>query len=197
MTEPRLRRHGLESALGNTRTGGAGALEIVVEANRGFINLRGPADSAGFIEMVETTIGQQLPLTPNTVTSGEHRIFWLGPDEWLISTAADRSTATCERLQTALDDLHAATNDLSGGFTGLTLTGDCIEQVLAKGCTLDLHTPHFPPGHCAQSGLAKANVLLRRDNAERFEIVVRRSFAEYLLAWLEHAAKDFGVKLSI
>ena len=70
------------------------------------------------------------------------------------------------------------------------------EQVLAKGCTLDLHAAYFPPGHCAQSDLAKANVLLRRDNAKRFEIIVRRSFADYLLAWLEHAGKDVGVRVT-
>jgi sarcosine oxidase subunit gamma len=60
---------------------------------------------------------------------------------------------------------------------------------LAKGCTLDFHPRVFRPGTCAQSGLAKANVLIRLgDDPDSFDVVVRRSFADYLLRWLRHAA---------
>jgi sarcosine oxidase subunit gamma len=53
-------------------------------------------------------------------------------------------------------------------------------------------------GACAQSGLAKASMLIGRiDDAEPvFEIIVRRSFADYVLRWLNHAAADFGVEFS-
>ncbi len=58
-----------------------------------------------------------------------------------------------------------------------------------------IFTPRvFAPGHCAQSGLAKARILLRQiDATPRFEVFVERSHAEYLWLWLKDAAQEFEV----
>jgi sarcosine oxidase subunit gamma len=74
------------------------------------------------------------------------------------------------------------------------LIGPGAREVLAKGCTLDLHPDEFKPGACAQSGLAKASVLLAMiDERPSFEIKVRRSFAEYVLLWLNYSGREFGI----
>ncbi len=54
--------------------------------------------------------------------------------------------------------------------------------MLAHGCSLDLDL--IPPGGCAQTLLARAQVILYRPDADTFRILVRPSFADYLRAWL-------------
>ena len=73
------------------------------------------------------------------------------------------------------------------------MSGPSARDVLAKGCPLDLHPAVFGPGDCAQTLLAKANVTLRCvDDSPRFELIVRRSFAEYAALWLHDAAMEYG-----
>jgi sarcosine oxidase subunit gamma len=151
----------------------------------GHINLRGNADDDQFVKGAAEVLGQGLPLQPNTVTRSEHRVYWLGPDEWQIVTPLDRAASRVAQLEKQLAGQHVAINDLSGGQVALHLSGGDVPALLAKGCTLDLHASVFRVGSCAQSGLAKANVLLGYiDAAPVYEIIVRLSFSEYLLHWL-------------
>jgi sarcosine oxidase subunit gamma len=132
------------------------------------------------------------------MTLGDHRVYWLGPDEWLIVTSINGTRELVTELREALSGQHASVAELSGGQIAMRINGPRVRDVLAKGCTLDLHPAEFAVGACAQSGLAKANVLIGRfDEESGFEIVVRRSFAEYLALWLEHAAAEFNVGFSV
>jgi sarcosine oxidase subunit gamma len=54
----------------------------------------------------------------------------------------------------------------------------------------------FGVDRCAQSHLAKAPILIRQvDESPSFEIVVRRSFADYLWVWLEDAASEYQLAI--
>jgi sarcosine oxidase subunit gamma len=113
------------------------------------------------------------PVEPNT-TGG--RALWLGPDEWLVIGAREGDFPDA-----------AAAVDVSANRVCFELAGDGVEDVLAQGCSLDLHPTAFAPGRCAQTLLAKAQVILHRRDAETFRILVRPSYAPYLRAWLEDA----------
>ena len=146
------------------------------------------------MQPVEKVLGQALPIKPNSVSVERHQVFWLGPDEWLIVTAAAGAADLAGQLQQATSDSHASVNDISGGQIALVLQGAKCRELLAKGCTLDLHPSVFTVGDCAQSGLARANVLLALvDEAPTFMIVMRRSCSEYLCRWLAHAGSDEGI----
>ena len=156
---------------------------------QGHINLRGSAADGRFVGSVEKTLGQPLPPAANKLTQSEHRVYWLGPDEWQIVTDLERAPDLLSELETALAGQHVALNDVSGGQVSLHLRGTNVPDLLAKGCTLDLHPSVFRAGDCAQSGLAKASVLLGCiGDAPLYEIIVRRSFSEYLLRWLRRQA---------
>lgn len=196
MSESLVRRHGLEPFLHGP--GGRPVREPGVSAtirgDLGHINLRGCASDPVFVRAVEQELGQALPLEPNTVSADQHRICWLGPDEWLVVSKAAGAAALAARLERALSGSHASVNDVSGGYVALVLHGTACRELLAKGCTLDLHPRAFAVGDCAQSGLAKANILVALvDDSPTFMIVVRRSFADYLGHWLAHAGRDAGV----
>lgn len=160
----------------------------------GHVNLRGDPDDPAFLTSVETALGFRPPLELNTVTeSGDLAALWLGPDEWLVLTRPDREAGVAEALRNALGDLHYAVTDLSGGQTVINIAGDRARDVLAKGCSLDLHPRVFGPGRCAQSVVGKAGVTIRQiDDSPSFDLIVRRSFAEYLALWLEDAAQEYG-----
>ena len=195
MSENGERRHGLEPFLAEAPAVADAGVTILVQSDTGFVNLRGnPADTR-FVEAAGGVLGQNLPLEPNTFTSGKHRVYWLGPDEWLVVTAAAAGTAAV--LDEALAGMHSAVNDVSGGNVALRLAGDNARDLLAKGCTLDLHPEEFPVSTCAQSGLARASVLLGLlDDTPAWEIIVRRSFSDYLCQWLAHSARDHGAHFS-
>ena len=115
------------------------------------------------------------------------------PDEWLVVTPPDAQTSLAQSLESALDGVHSSVTDVTGGQTVITLSGPRARDVLAKGCPLDLHPSVLRPGDCAQTLLAKANIIIRCvDDSPSFELIVRRSFADYAALWLHDAAQEYG-----
>ncbi|MED5421228.1 MAG: sarcosine oxidase subunit gamma family protein [Pseudomonadota bacterium] len=186
MTECLERRHGLESRVDAWPEGKLVALTI--RDDLGHLNLRGNPEDTEFLEAAEQALGLALPVEPNTMAEGDITIFWLGPDEWLILLPADAVSEIAAALESALQRMHFALNDVSGGQISIALKGSRVRELLAKGCTLDLHAKVFSRGLCAQSGLAKASVLIGlTGDDDEFILVVRRSFSDYLIKWLTNA----------
>ena len=160
---------------------------------RGYINLRGRADHTGFIAGILKVLGVEAPTRANTVIeAGENRIYWLGPDEWLIVTPAGQQDRVKQELLAALDAVFSSVVDNSSGLTMIHITGAEAAALIATDCPLDLHPQEFKPGQCAQTRLAKAGMTIAplADGAG-FELIIRRSFADYLLLWLQDAAIAF------
>ena len=159
----------------------------------GFINLRGRSGNTGFQAATLKVLGCEPPSAPNTVIdSGDYRIYWLGPDEWLIRTAAGQQDELKAKLHKALAAVFSSVVDNSSGLTSLHITGDNAAALLATDCPLDLHAREFKVGQCAQTRLAKAGMTLSLlADGTGFEVIIRRSFADYLLLWLQDAAVAF------
>lgn len=171
--------------------------KIQIQTDLGHINLRGSLANSDFLAAVKSVLKQDLPVAVNTMTIGDHRIYCLGPDEWQVVTSSDKTDGLATRLRDEFEKFHASVTDLSGGQIAIHLSGPKIRDVLAKGCTLDFDSADFGVGACAQSGLAKASMLIGHiDVTPVFEIVVRRSFSDYALRWLQHAAQDDGVNIT-
>lgn len=160
----------------------------------GQIDLRGDPGDTRFARAVGTVLGCLLPLNANTVQSAtDVTVLWLGPDEWLVLTQAGAETEIAARLREALRDLNAAVTDVTGNRARLRLSGPGAREVLLKGCGLDLHPRSFRPGQCAQTLLARAGVIVhQRDDAPTYDILPRRSFGEYMWAWLGDAMAEYG-----
>ena len=85
---------------------------------------------------------------------------------------------------------------MSGGQTVITIQGPHARGVLAKGCSLDLHPRVFSPGLCAQTLVAGVGAIIRQiDEKPSYDLIVRRSLAEYLAHWLEDAAQEYGLEV--
>ena len=198
MSEAGHRHHGLEPFFAEVESAPEARVAISVRTGRGFLNLRlNPRDRQA-LEAAERVLGQPMPLAANTFTAGKHRVYWLGPDEWLIATGAERASGLGGGLAEALDGFHGAVNDVSGGHVELRVSGAHARTALAKGCTLDLHPREFAPGQCAQTGLGRAAVLLAADGEpSTCTIIVRRSFSDYLCRWLANAAQPHGARFPV
>ena len=176
----------------------AGASAGVVISERpylGHMNLRGDSSDSTFADAVGSALGFDLPVEPNTVSGGSGMLaLWLGPDEWLVVTPPDERGAVAGRLGEALARVHSSVTDISGGQTLVNLSGGNAREVLAKGCSLDLHPRAFGEGRCAQTLVSGANVILVWAGPEpSFDLIVRRSFADYLALWLHDASLEYGV----
>jgi len=181
---------------------GAGTPGVVLTERPflGYVNLRGDAGDATFLAAVEGVLGVALPLDPNTVAEGvDSTVCWMGPDEWLIVLRPGAQTRCATGMRRALGELHASAVDTTGGYTLVNVAGARGRELLAKGCTLDLHPGSFSPGQCAQTNLGKAGVLLipreGSSGARSFDVFVRRSFADYLGLWLEHSGREYNVRI--
>lgn len=152
-------------------------------------NVRGDARDREFIAAVDGAIGVRLPTKPNTVARGaEYDALWLGPDEWLIRSTEARKPELEGKLRAALGTLFASAVDVGSGYTVVEASGDRVRDVIARGCPLDLHPQVLQPGQCAQSHYFKASIVLIPTAYDAFELVVRRSFADYFCRIMLDAA---------
>ena len=198
MSETTERRHGLEPFLASVESAPEACVDICVLSGYGFLNVRLDPRCEQAVDAAARVLGQPIPLAANTFTAGEHRVYWLGPDEWLIVTSGEGAAGLAGELAEAMAGFHAAINDVSGASVALRVSGVDARTVLAKGCTLDLRPRAFGPGRCARTGLAKATVLLSApDDASGYTIIVPRSFSDYLCRWLAHAARPHGVRFPV
>ncbi|MDE2925747.1 MAG: sarcosine oxidase subunit gamma [Acidobacteriota bacterium] len=201
MSDPR-QESPLAGFLSDTAAGDTGSPGVILTERPflGYVNLRGDAGDARFPAAVEGVLGVSIPVASNTIAEGEDiTVCWMGPDEWLVILPPGAQTQCVTDLSQALGQLHASAVDTTGGYTLVNVAGGRRRELLAKGCTLDLHPRSFSPGQCAQTNLGKAGVLLipRGDasDAESFDVIVRRSFADYLGVWLEHSGREYGLRI--
>jgi len=161
-------------------------LEVTAEPLVAAADLRlDPATPAS--TAVADLLGAAVPTTPNTWVATPHgRIAWLGPNEWLVR---DDSRAPHE-LEALLRVVVAAA-DVSAQRTELRLAGPLVRELLALGCSLDLHPSAFPPGNCAQTTLGQVGVVLLA-TVDAFHVLVWPSFAGHLADWLLDAAIEFS-----
>ncbi|MEU4158295.1 sarcosine oxidase subunit gamma family protein [Actinoplanes sp. NPDC026670] len=109
----------------------------------------------------------------------DSEVLALGPDEFLVvgpPGSEDRLTEACHGPEVSLVDVSAQR-------TALDLSGPGVRELLAFGCSIDLHPRVFAVGDCAQTVLAHTPVVLQRRETG-FRVLVRSSFAAHLAAWI-------------
>ncbi|MFF4212003.1 sarcosine oxidase subunit gamma [Streptomyces sp. NPDC001796] len=185
--------HAAERLAAATRSCG-GAVRLAELPFLAQVNVRLDAKSPA-ADAVGLALGCQLPLEPNTVVrAGDLTAVWLGPDEWLLVGPPGTQRELEGRIRAAAGDEPVSVTDVSAQRTTLLVAGPRARDLLSHGCALDLHPRAFGPGRCAQTTLARTQVVLvARDEARAgFWVLVRSSFAGYLTDWLLDAAVEYG-----
>lgn len=162
---------------------------------RGYLNLRGDAEDGRFLGAVAQVGGVELPIEPGTWNeAASSNAYWLGPDEWLLVVEGDEGVDIEARLSDALDGRFAVA-DVTGAQIQLELSGPDVGKVLQKSSPYDFHPRNFPPGRCAQTVFAKATALVAAREDSAFDIVFRRSYADYLKCWIADVAAEYGYRV--
>jgi len=165
-------------------------IRFIAHAALTLIDLRGDPQDAAFLASARRALGIALPLKPNTAVSGQGcEVLWLGPDEWLL--AGRDPTQINDRLPIE----HGFLTDVSHGRAGWRIGGPHALDLLAKGCSLDLHPRAFRAGDCAQTAFAHVGILLHRRATESFDLYCARSYAQHLWHSLTGAAAEFGYEV--
>lgn len=147
----------------------------------------GPAATARVAEAFGVAPGAE---ACRAVENGAHAALWLGPDEWMLVGFDADASALATGLEAALASEPHSLVDISHRNTGFTLDGAGAVDLLAEGCPLDLALPACPVGFCSRTVLGKAEVVLWRRGDETFHLECWRSYAPYLAAFLDQAARN-------
>ncbi|KXF82586.1 sarcosine oxidase subunit gamma family protein, partial [Enterovibrio coralii] len=182
------------SHLGKVKPQQAAGVHLHEHKNVSQLVLRGESTPA-FAGAVEKTLGVALPSQPCTTAAAEDvEVWWLAPDEWLIVSQERGAEQIEQSLRDALEG-HFSITDVTGGQTLLTLTGSHAIDVLKKSTSYDVDDRHFHVGRCVGTTFAKAQVFLKHSSENTYELVVRRSFADYVGLWIQDAADEYGIAL--
>ncbi|MGR0278664.1 sarcosine oxidase subunit gamma [Marinomonas dokdonensis] len=180
---PSLAEHGPQS----------GGVHLREHKLLGHLTLRCNPNNAEQLAAVEQVLGVALPLQPLTsVVQGDYSIRWMSPDEWLILVPGLETFAIESAFRDAMPGHYSLVNS-SGGSTVLELSGDNVIELLQKSVPVDLHLSVFPVGKVVSTLFAKTTVTIRRLENLRFELVVRRSFADYVWLWIQDASLEYGL----
>lgn len=169
---------------------GAEAGVAVAPVAARFWVLRGDLGAPAFREAVAGA-GLDLPRTPCTfLANGAATAYWLGPDEWLLAAFAAASDWAPPQLAAG------AAVDVSGAYLAWRLRGASVRSVLRQATSCDVHPRAFPPGRCVGTVFAKATALLAAHGDDDFELLVRRSYGDYVVRYLAAAGEDYGISFA-
>ncbi len=178
------------ASVAKAQQGSEGSVELTELKLRGHIVLRGKLTSDAFTQGVESVLGLALPGTLKLVENGDISIRWISPDEWLVVVPGERSFEIENALITAMQG-HCAIVNVSGGQTILRLSGRDAQNVLQKTTPLDVHPSSFPIGKVVTTVFAKTQAIISRTGEQEWELVIRRSFSDYVWLWLQDCCAEF------
>lgn len=154
----------------------------------GFLVLRGNAADTAFASGVEQAIGLALPDKLQSTVNGERRLCWISPDEWVLILPIGECFAVERALRDTLTG-HFAVVNVSGGQTLLIAEGAGAVRMLKKSTPYDVHASNFPVGKVVTSVFAKTQAVFIRADENQWQLIIRRSFADYAWRWIERAIR--------
>jgi sarcosine oxidase, subunit gamma len=140
---------------------------------------------------IEQMLGVAWPRQVGAVASGGRAdILCTGPTDWLAISTTCEATALALQLPEACEGCTYRATNVSQALACIEIQGPSVRELLLKGCALDLHPSHFPPGRCARTRFAALPVLIHCTQPATFRCIVTSSCRDYLLSWLTDAAEE-------
>lgn len=159
---------------------------------RAMIALRGDLAGAAMTQAVQAIAGVDAPRLRRFAVGGGYGVYWMSPDELMITGPYAEARAMVARLDEALADEPHLAVDVSDARQVYRLTGAAAREILAKGAPVDLHPGAFGVGDFRRTRLGPVAVAISQiaDSPDQFELICFRSYAEYVWRWLTASAKS-------
>ena len=160
----------------------------------GLLTIRAKADNASLAGALKSVLSLSIPSTLQSNSNGDYCLRWMSPDEWLLSAPISELFDIENKLREVLSG-HVALVNVSGGYTLLELSGEQVLNVLKKSMHYDVHPRNLAVGKVVNTSFAKSQVTLRCVAESHYELVVRRSFADYIWLWLQTSSREYGLQV--
>jgi sarcosine oxidase, subunit gamma len=122
---------------------------------------------------------------------GARTALCLGPDEWLFEAPAGDRDALLAAL--GGNSVPHSAVEVSDREVTLALEGPAVLDLLATGCPRDL--ARMPVGSGARTIYDSVQVVLAREDEDRFHLTVWRSFAPHVRTLLDIAVRELAAGL--
>ena len=135
--------------------------------------------------------GLNFPSSLRSSTNSNTRVLWLGPDNWVVFSS---NLDLIEKEKKQFNENDFAITNISHSRTIIELEGNLTNEVLKKGCPLDINS--FKKDDCVNSVYNGINVTIDfiSDNPNKVRISGLRSFGESLHHSITDACLEFGYK---
>ncbi|MDB2514860.1 sarcosine oxidase subunit gamma [Candidatus Pelagibacter bacterium] len=157
------------------------------------LNLRGK--SREFLSTIGKNINMILPLEANTSSSSDkYTSIWLSPDEWMVisNNSIDKENNNYEIEELLFNKISknnlGAVIDVSDQFILINLEGEKVFDLLSTGCPFDFTNFKTKKGAVVQTLLTQVDIIIHHKEQNNINLLVRRSFSEHLMSWIEDAA---------
>ena len=169
------------------------SVDLIEHPVIGLLTVRARTATGELDEALTKRLSMSLPDRLGTDTADNYCIRWMSPDEWLLSCPLDEAYTIEKDLRSLVSGSIAIVN-VSGGYSVLEIHGPDAINVLKKSTAYDVSSRNFGVGKVVNTSFAKTQVTLRAIQLDHFEVVVRRSFADYMWLWLQRAGKEYGLQ---
>ncbi|WP_075483638.1 sarcosine oxidase subunit gamma [Candidatus Pelagibacter communis] len=133
--------------------------------------------------------GLSFPSSLKSTSNSNTRILWIGPNNWLVfSSVLD----LLEKEKNQFNEADFAITDISHSRTIIELEGNLVNEVLKKGCPLDISS--LKDGDCANSVYKGINITIDfiSESPKKVRILGLRSYGESLHHSVTDACLEFG-----
>ena len=133
--------------------------------------------------------GLSFPSSLKSTSNSNTRILWIGPNNWLVfSSVLD----LLEKEKNQFNEAEFAITDISHSRTIIELEGNLVNEVLKKGCPLDINS--LKDGDCANSVYNGINITIDfiSESSKKVRILGLRSYGESLHHSVTDACLEFG-----
>ena len=70
-----------------------------------------------------------------------------------------------------------------------------VIDLMKKSTGYDIHIDNFPVGKVVGTTFAKAGAHILRVSEDKFQLVVRRSFSDYIWLWIQQGSQEYGLTI--
>ena len=131
----------------------------------------------------------ELPSTFKSSSNSDTRILWMGPKNWIVISS---KTDLLLKDGKQFDESNFAITDLSHSRTIIEIQGDLVNEVLKKGCPINIDK--FNEGDCTNSIYNGISITIDfiSNNPKKVRIFGLRSFGESLHHSITDSSLEFG-----
>lgn len=167
-------------------------------ADAGFVLLQVHGAIASANDWITRWLGVPLPAPGRLNESGTSAVLWLAPKEWLlILPVAEVTRAVPTSPDHGKQGALLAATDLSDAFVHFELNDARAPDLLSSGSSFDFRPSAFGPGQAVRTLFAGIPVIVwskqraieeeRPHAAPCLQLLVDRSFADWLRSWIEES----------